>query len=168
MHFRASRNHYAERSEPNRRFVWNSYLLQAIEGVVAPEWILYLVHGFVSQYNMSVLGRPVYVTLLARRSNRYAGTRFLKRGANFEVSVTIGFPASCVGSFVAKSSRAIGDRSARHVSYLAVLSPLFSGLFYRYRGTCRKRRERSAGILVKGPFIKREPSAVVSINICSF
>jgi hypothetical protein len=29
----------------------------------------------------------VHVTLIARRSNRYAGTRFLKRGANLEGDV---------------------------------------------------------------------------------
>jgi hypothetical protein len=32
----------------------------------------------------SIYGRAIHVTLIARRSNRYAGTRFLKRGANME------------------------------------------------------------------------------------
>ena len=27
-------------------------------------------------------GRPLYLTLIARRSNEFAGTRFLKRGSN--------------------------------------------------------------------------------------
>ncbi|TSL47602.1 Polyphosphoinositide phosphatase [Bagarius yarrelli] len=34
-----------------------------------------------------IYGRPVYVTLIARRSSRFAGTRFLKRGANCEGDV---------------------------------------------------------------------------------
>ena len=32
-------------------------------------------------------GRPIYLTLIARRSKEYAGTRFLKRGANDEASL---------------------------------------------------------------------------------
>ncbi len=42
-------------------------------------------HGFIGQSNVSIFGRSVYVTLIARRSNKYAGTRFLKRGANSKV-----------------------------------------------------------------------------------
>lgn len=76
---------YGVRNKPNRRFVWNSHLLQKIEGSLHPDWILYVMHGFVGQSNMCIYGRSVYVTIIARRSNRYAGTRFLKRGANFEV-----------------------------------------------------------------------------------
>ena len=36
--------------------------------------------------DICVYGRPVYLTLIARRSNQFAGTRFLKRGANKKVS----------------------------------------------------------------------------------
>lgn len=36
-----------------------------------------------------IYGRPVYVTLMARRSSRFAGTRFLKRGANCEVETHV-------------------------------------------------------------------------------
>lgn len=32
-----------------------------------------------------IYGRPVHITLIARRSSKFAGTRFLKRGANCEV-----------------------------------------------------------------------------------
>ena len=35
--------------------------------------------------DISVYGRPLYLTLIARRSNEYAGTRFLKRGSNDSV-----------------------------------------------------------------------------------
>lgn len=34
---------------------------------------------------LSVLGRVVFVTLIARRSRHYAGARYLKRGVTEEV-----------------------------------------------------------------------------------
>ncbi|MED6237231.1 hypothetical protein ATANTOWER_021131, partial [Ataeniobius toweri] len=34
-----------------------------------------------------IYGRPVHITLIARRSSKFAGTRFLKRGANCEGDV---------------------------------------------------------------------------------
>lgn len=76
---------YGVHNKPNRRFVWNSHLLQKVEGDLHPDWILYVMHGFVGQSNLCIYGRSVYVTIIARRSSKYAGTRFLKRGANFEV-----------------------------------------------------------------------------------
>lgn len=51
------------------------------------DWILYITHGFIGQSNVSIFGRSMYVTIIARRSNKYAGTRFLKRGANFDVGI---------------------------------------------------------------------------------
>lgn len=74
------------RSKPNERFVWNWYLLKPVIKILHPDWILYMIHGFVDQSNVNVYGRSFYVSLIARRSRKYAGTRFLKRGANFEVS----------------------------------------------------------------------------------
>ncbi|XP_043270839.1 polyphosphoinositide phosphatase isoform X2 [Venturia canescens] len=78
---------YAVRSNPHRRFVWNSYLLSCVEKDLHPDWILYVTHGFIGQSNVSIFGRSIYITLIARRSNKYAGTRFLKRGANFDGDV---------------------------------------------------------------------------------
>lgn len=52
-------------------------------GILHRDWALEVIHGFVSQSNVSIFGRPVHVCLIARRSSRFAGTRFLKRGANF-------------------------------------------------------------------------------------
>lgn len=46
------------------------------------DWLLPVIHGFVSQSNISIFGRSIHVCLIARRSSRFAGTRFLKRGAN--------------------------------------------------------------------------------------
>ncbi|KAI2543410.1 FIG4 phosphoinositide 5-phosphatase [Homo sapiens] len=45
--------------------------------------------GLITQGGSELLiyGRPVYVTLIARRSSKFAGTRFLKRGANCEGDV---------------------------------------------------------------------------------
>lgn len=78
---------FAVRPKPNRKFVWNSHLLSKVEKVLHSDWLLYITHGFIGQSNMSVFGRSIYVTLLARRSSKYAGTRFLKRGANFQGDV---------------------------------------------------------------------------------
>lgn len=78
---------YGIRTKPHRKFVWNTYLLNAVEHELHPDWILYITHGFVDQSNLCIFGRSVYITLIARRSSRYAGTRFLKRGANFQGDV---------------------------------------------------------------------------------
>lgn len=79
--------HYGIRSNPQRRFIWNAHLLSPVEKDLHPDWVVYIIHGFIGQSNISVFGRSMYVTLIARRSNRFAGTRFLKRGANFEGDV---------------------------------------------------------------------------------
>ncbi|CAK9830385.1 Polyphosphoinositide phosphatase [Anthophora retusa] len=78
---------YGVRSNPHRRFVWNSHLLKPVENDLHRDWILYIIHGFIGQSNISIFGRSMYVTIIARRSNKYAGTRFLKRGANFDGDV---------------------------------------------------------------------------------
>ena len=38
---------------------------------------------------LTVLGRVIFVTLIARRSRHFAGARYLKRGVNNEVSSLI-------------------------------------------------------------------------------
>ena len=73
------------RSVPNFKFVWNEYLLKSVD--LHQDWLLFIIHGFVSQANIFVFGRPLYITLIAKRSKKYAGTRFLKRGANCEGDV---------------------------------------------------------------------------------
>ncbi|XP_072535654.1 polyphosphoinositide phosphatase isoform X2 [Salminus brasiliensis] len=75
------------RNEPHAKYVWNSRLLEKIKDVVHPDWLMYIIHGFCGQSKLLIYGRPVYVTLIARRSSRFAGTRFLKRGANCEGDV---------------------------------------------------------------------------------
>ncbi|XP_023173380.1 polyphosphoinositide phosphatase [Drosophila hydei] len=78
---------YAFRSDSRKRFVWNAYLLQPMEGIMLKDWLLEVTHGYVSQSCISIFGRHVNVCLIARRSTRFAGTRFLKRGANFKGDV---------------------------------------------------------------------------------
>ena len=65
------------------KFVWNNHLLKDLQAIDA-EWKVPIIHGFLDQANVSIYGKPVYVTLIARRSRLFAGTRFLKRGANYD------------------------------------------------------------------------------------
>ena len=53
-----------------------------------------------------MLGRVIYVTLIARRSRHYAGARYLKRGVNEEVILFSFFELG--PSPVAKYSNTIG------------------------------------------------------------
>ncbi|XP_046335599.2 polyphosphoinositide phosphatase-like isoform X2 [Haliotis rufescens] len=78
---------YGVRNKPCEKFVWNKHLLKGVMEVVHPDWIIYFTNGFVGQSNVNVYGKPIYLTLIGRRSNQYAGTRFLKRGANSEGAV---------------------------------------------------------------------------------
>lgn len=74
---------YAIRGVSRKRFVWNAHLLKPMSVILNRDWLLEVIHGFVSQSSISIFGRSVYVCLIARRSTKFAGTRFLKRGANF-------------------------------------------------------------------------------------
>ncbi|CAG0881896.1 unnamed protein product [Cyprideis torosa] len=81
------KTYLAVRPEPNWRFVWNRFLMLEASEVLHHDWVLHITHGFIDQINVSIFGRPYLVTLIARRSNRFAGTRFLKRGANYSGDV---------------------------------------------------------------------------------
>ncbi|KAM5532686.1 hypothetical protein V8D89_013655 [Ganoderma adspersum] len=76
----------------NDRYAWNHHLLTAaFEEGSAPSskahWLVPLVHGHVDQAKLTVLGRVVFITLIARRSRHHAGARYLKRGVNDEGNV---------------------------------------------------------------------------------
>ncbi|KAG6812682.1 hypothetical protein H0H92_001311 [Tricholoma furcatifolium] len=76
----------------NDRYAWNYHLLSspfAKEDTpcLSAPWLLPLVHGHVDQAKLTVLGRVVFVTLIARRSRHFAGARYLKRGVNAEGNV---------------------------------------------------------------------------------
>ncbi|WEW61210.1 phosphatidylinositol-3,5-bisphosphate 5-phosphatase [Emydomyces testavorans] len=68
----------------NSMFVWNHHLLKPAVASLknVHDWCLPIIHGYVDQSSMSVYGRLVFITLIARRSRFFAGARFLKRGAN--------------------------------------------------------------------------------------
>ena len=68
----------------NSMFVWNHHLLEPASKALknAYDWCIPLIHGFVDQATLSVYGRIIHITIIARRSRFFAGARFLKRGAN--------------------------------------------------------------------------------------
>ncbi|KAJ3673671.1 hypothetical protein LUZ60_005663 [Juncus effusus] len=64
-------------------FVWNEYLSRPIRTQLKNTiWTVALIHGFFKQSKFSVNGKEFWLTLIARRSRHFAGTRFLKRGVN--------------------------------------------------------------------------------------
>ncbi|GMH23298.1 hypothetical protein Nepgr_025141 [Nepenthes gracilis] len=64
-------------------FVWNEFLTRGIRNHLQNAlWTVALVYGFFKQDTLSVAGRDFKLTLIARRSRHYAGTRYLKRGVN--------------------------------------------------------------------------------------
>lgn len=80
---------HATNFERNDRFVWNSLLLEPIiqQDVAVYEWFQPIIHGFIDQANISIYGKKVYITIMARRSRHFAGARFLKRGINYAGNV---------------------------------------------------------------------------------
>ena len=73
------------KTKPYNRFVWNSHLIDFEN--LHDDWKVYLIHGFVAQANICVYSKPIYITIIARRSRKYCGTRFLKRGLNLDGDV---------------------------------------------------------------------------------
>ncbi|XP_028752162.1 phosphoinositide phosphatase SAC2 isoform X1 [Neltuma alba] len=64
-------------------FVWNEFLTREIRNnLLNTSWTVALVHGFFKQVKLSIFEREFYLTIIARRSRHYAGTRYLKRGVN--------------------------------------------------------------------------------------
>ncbi|CAK7352300.1 unnamed protein product [Dovyalis caffra] len=64
-------------------FVWNEFLTHGIRNHLQNTlWTVALVYGFFKQATLAVSGREFKLTLIARRSRHYAGTRYLKRGVN--------------------------------------------------------------------------------------
>ncbi|MCE3215472.1 actin cytoskeleton and mitosis protein [Datura stramonium] len=57
-------------------FVWNEYLTRGIRNLLHNTvWTVALVYGFFKQDTLSLSGRDFKLTLIARRSRHYAGTR---------------------------------------------------------------------------------------------
>ncbi|XP_078441081.1 phosphoinositide phosphatase SAC3-like [Wolffia australiana] len=64
-------------------FVWNEFLVRGMSRHLKNSfWTVALVYGFFQQSKLSVSGKDFKLTLIARRSRHYAGTRYLKRGIN--------------------------------------------------------------------------------------
>nr|XP_043635518.1 phosphoinositide phosphatase SAC2-like isoform X2 [Erigeron canadensis] len=64
-------------------FVWNEFLTSAIHNQLNNNiWTVALVYGFFKQVKLLISGKEFHLTLIARRSRHYAGTRYLKRGVN--------------------------------------------------------------------------------------
>ncbi|KAK4391912.1 Phosphoinositide phosphatase SAC4 [Sesamum angolense] len=64
-------------------FVWNEFLTRGIRNILQNTiWTVALVYGYFRQATLSLSGRDLRLTLIARRSRHYAGTRYLKRGVN--------------------------------------------------------------------------------------
>ncbi|XP_066375691.1 phosphoinositide phosphatase SAC3-like isoform X1 [Miscanthus floridulus] len=66
-------------------FVWNEFLTRGIRYILKTTlWTVALVYGFFKQDKLAICGKDIMLTLIARRSRHYAGTRYLKRGVNEE------------------------------------------------------------------------------------
>ncbi|KAH7279547.1 hypothetical protein KP509_37G024000 [Ceratopteris richardii] len=80
------RNELANNSEKvpyDDMFVWNSFLSRKLRAQVTCDlWTVAVVHGYYKQIDIECERRKFAVTLVARRSRHYAGTRYLKRGVN--------------------------------------------------------------------------------------
>ncbi|XP_065323489.1 polyphosphoinositide phosphatase-like isoform X3 [Gordionus sp. m RMFG-2023] len=78
--------------KPCWQYVWNRHLLTPWHHKVHFDWCIHIIHGFLKQTIISVFGQDIVLTLLARRSSFYAGTRYLKRG----ISLIGGYTANSV------------------------------------------------------------------------
>ncbi|KAI4335156.1 hypothetical protein L6164_013828 [Bauhinia variegata] len=64
-------------------FVWNEFLTRGIRNHLQNTiWTVALVYGFFKQDTLVISGQEFILTLIARRSRHYAGTRYLRRGVN--------------------------------------------------------------------------------------
>ena len=76
---------YKRRQEAfNSMLVWNTFLTEQLRAQVQHPyfWSQPVIHGYFEQNHLSFFGKVVVVTLIARRSRHFAGTRYLKRGVN--------------------------------------------------------------------------------------
>lgn len=75
---------YGFRNKPCYKFMWNEFFLKPVLKRLNYQWVVRLVHGFLAQSSLNIYGCNLLVTIISRRSQKYAGTRFLKRGGNNE------------------------------------------------------------------------------------
>lgn len=85
MHCLEKNLHRKETGEfyEGKMFVWNEYLTRHIrQHLKNTLWTVALVHGYFKQVKLSNCGKSFRLTLIARRSSHFAGTRYQKRGVN--------------------------------------------------------------------------------------
>jgi hypothetical protein len=77
-------NMHESGAEFQEMMLWNYYLLHNGFSRVNKQspWVIPVIHGFIQQSKISLHGRSIIITLIARRSRHFAGARFLKRGIN--------------------------------------------------------------------------------------
>ena len=67
-------------------YAWNYFLTRELEqctnSMTSFQWVLPIIHGAFLQRRLNDYGRSMNLTLLARRSRHFAGTRYLKRGVS--------------------------------------------------------------------------------------
>ncbi|OBA28455.1 hypothetical protein HANVADRAFT_51373 [Hanseniaspora valbyensis NRRL Y-1626] len=74
----------------NDLFIWNHHLLQPIlvQLETTFDWFQPIIHGFINQIDIPILpnntSNKISICIIARRSRKFAGLRFLKRGVNNE------------------------------------------------------------------------------------
>lgn len=66
----------------HERYLWNQHLTEELRGCISHCWLVPLIHGFFEQHTATQFGRMLTISLIARRSRHFAGTRYLKRGVN--------------------------------------------------------------------------------------
>ncbi|CAI5439011.1 unnamed protein product [Caenorhabditis angaria] len=77
------KNNGAKNIVADETFVWNHFLLEPLrKNLISERWFVEIVHGYVRQEYIFLPICRLSFTLIGRRSTKYAGTRFLKRGAN--------------------------------------------------------------------------------------
>ena len=67
-------------------YAWNYFLTKELEqctnSMTSFQWVMPIIHGAFLQRRLNDYGRSMNLTLLARRSRHFAGTRYLKRGVS--------------------------------------------------------------------------------------
>ena len=87
-------------ASPAYRYVWNSHLLDTFLSLFSGgkdsniidnglnNWVVFMTHGYINQQNIPLVdGRCIRYTLISRRSQYFAGTRYLRRGVNADGNV---------------------------------------------------------------------------------
>eukprot|EP01079_Euglenida_sp_SAG-EU17-18_P000949 gene949-399_t len=71
-------------------FAWNSHMMTEFAAATSGatwRWVVPIIHGYYRQVSVNCLGRLVRLSVVARRSRYFAGTRYLKRGVNEDGNV---------------------------------------------------------------------------------